>query len=206
MAMTDPRIDAYIERSAPFAQAILTMLRETVHVACPEVVETIKWSMPFFVVDGRILANMAAFKQHCAFGFWRGRGQPVDQGDREETMGQFGRLTSVADLPARRELVRLVKQAAGASAATDALPETKSAIDRAKTAKPPLAVPDVLATALRGNAAARTAFEAMSNSHRREYIEWIVEAKRDETRAKRLAQTLEWLAEGKSRNWKYEAC
>jgi uncharacterized protein YdeI (YjbR/CyaY-like superfamily) len=206
MATTDPRIDAYIERSAPFAQPILTTLRETVHVACPEVVEAIKWSMPFFVVDGRILAHMAAFKQHCTFGFWRGRGEPVDRGDREQAMGQFGRLATLADLPARRELVRLIKQAIAAPAEADAPSNPKPAIDRAKTTKPPLPVPDALATALRGNASARKAFEAMSNSHRREYIEWIVEAKRDETRAKRLAQTLEWLAEGKSRHWKYEAC
>jgi uncharacterized protein YdeI (YjbR/CyaY-like superfamily) len=207
MPTTDPRLDAYIESAAAFAQPILKTLRETVHAACPTVVETIKWRMPFFVVDDRILAHMAAFKQHCGFGFWRGRSRELVEGDRrDEAMGQFGRLTTTADLPARRELVKLIRNAAAVSAAIEAQPGSKIAPSRAAAGKPPPTVPDALSAALRTNAKARTTFDKLPNSHRREYVEWIVEAKREETRARRIAQTVEWLAEGKSRNWKYEAC
>lgn len=200
MATTDPRIDAYIERAAAFAAPILKLLRDAVHEACPGADETIKWSMPFFVLDGRILAHMAAFKQHCAFGFWRGR-EVADQGKDGEAMGQFGRVTSLADLPPRRELVRAIRQAATAAANA---PAVKAA--PRKAVKAPLAVPAELAAALAGHRQAQAAFEAMAPSHRREYVEWISEAKRDETRARRVAQAVALLAESKSRNWKYESC
>ena len=202
MATNDPRIDAYIERSAAFAAPILSLLRGAVHEACPGAEETIKWGMPFFVVDGRILAHMAAFKQHCAFGFWRGRGAP-DQGKSDEAMGQFGRIASTSDLPARRELIRLIKGAARMAATAPAQPAATKAKPKAKPALP---VPDVLDAALRGNRAAQKAFDAFSNSHRREYIEWIVEAKREETRARRVAEAVAQLAEGKPRHWKYRSC
>ena len=202
MATTDPRIDAYIGRSAAFATPILTLLRGAVHEACPGAEETIKWGMPFFVMDGRILAHMAAFKQHCAFGFWRGRGAP-DQGKNDEAMGQFGRIESISDLPARRELIRLIK--ASAREAVAAVPTQLPAKAKAKP-KPALPVPEALAAALRGNPAAQEAFDAFSNSHRREYIAWIVEAKREETRARRVAEAVAQLAEGKARHWKYQNC
>ena len=195
MATTDPRVDAYIERATPFAWQVLQALRQVVHTGCSSAVETIKWGMPFFTVDGRILAHMATFRQHCAFDFWQGRGV-ADRGKDDDAMGQFGRIASTADLPPRRELVRLVKLAVAASAQGAA----RKTVGRKNDSKPPLPVPAVLAGALHGNAAAREAFEKLSNSLRREYIEWIVEAKRDETRARRVAQAIEWLAEGKSRN------
>jgi uncharacterized protein YdeI (YjbR/CyaY-like superfamily) len=202
MASSESRIDTYIERAAPFAQPVLQALRKALHEACPHVEETMKWSMPFFTVDGRILAHMAAFKQHCAFGFWRGR-QVANQGKEDEAMGQFGRIATIADLPPRRELVRLIKQAA-ATPAPVAAQKTPPTPPR-REAKPSLPVPEPLSEALRRNAGARANFEKFSNSQRREYIEWIAEAKRDETRARRVAQAIEWLAEGKTRNWKYEA-
>jgi len=156
--------------------------------------------MPFFVHEGRILAHMAAFKQHCAFGFWRGR-ELVDQGKNDEAMGQFGRIEKSADLPSRRDLVRLIRQAAAAAASA---PVAK--VQPRKTVKAPVALPAALADALSGHAKAQANFEALAPSQRREYADWIAEAKRDETRARRVTQALEWLAEGKSRNWKYEAC
>ena len=156
--------------------------------------------MPFFVLDGRILAHMAAFKQHRAFGFWHGR-ELVDQGRNGTAMGQFGRIEKRADLPSRRELVRLIRQAAAAAASALA----PKAVPR-KAAKPPLAVPAALAEALAGHRKAQASFEALAPSHRREYIEWIVEAKRDETRVCRIEQALALLAEGKTRYWKYESC
>ncbi|MEO8058758.1 MAG: YdeI/OmpD-associated family protein [Burkholderiales bacterium] len=201
MATTDPRIDAYIERAAPFAQPILAQLRRAVHGGCPAVVETIKWGMPFYMHGERILANMAAFKQHCSFRFWNGR-DAAERGQSDEAMGQFGRITLLSDLPPRRELVRVVKQAVALIDAGGTT--TRAAAPRKAAAEPDM--PVEFGQALARHAAARQTFEALSPSQRREYTEWIAEAKRDETRARRLAQALEWLAEGKTRHWKYQNC
>jgi len=157
MATRDPRIDAYIARSADFAQPILTHLRTLVHDACPGVEETVKWGHPSFVYNG-MLCGMAAFKQHCSFSFWRGA-LVVKDAAAEEAMGQFGRIAAVSDLPPRKVLAGYVK--------------------------------------------ARATFERLSPSGRREYVEWITEAKTTSTRARRLATAVEWMAEGKERNWKY---
>ena len=200
MAASDPRIDTYIEQAAPFARPVLQALRKAVHEACPDVQETMKWRMPFFTLEGRILANMAAFKQHCAFGFWRGR-EVADRNKEDEAMGQFGRMASVADLPSRHDLLRLIKRAAATPT-----PVASGKTPARTPSKPPAAIPEVLSVALQRNARARENFEKFSNSQRREYVEWIAEAKRDETRARRVAQAIEWLAAGKTRNWKYEAC
>ncbi|HEY0232662.1 MAG TPA: YdeI/OmpD-associated family protein [Dokdonella sp.] len=197
---SDARIDAYIAKSAPFAQPILAHLRKVLHEACPEVEETIKWSMPFFLLDGRPFANMAAFKQHCAFGFWKAR-QVVGEERSDEAMGQFGRLTSLSELPSKKRLSGYVRKAVEQHRATATAPRA-----RASTPRPPAEVPEDLAAALKKSAKARKTFEAFSPSHRREYIDWIIEAKREETRAKRLATTIEWLVEGKARNWKYANC
>jgi len=201
MGTRDPRVDAYVARSAPFAQPILVHIRELVHEVCPEVEETMKWSFPHFTYRGKILCSMASFKQHCALGFWKGSevvgGAGADPG---EAMGQFGRITAPDDLPPREELAGYVRRAMEliASGGGGGAPSPKRA------PKPPLAVPDSLTEALAGNEKARAAFEAFSPSHRREYVEWITEAKGEETRKRRIATALEWLAEGKSRNWKYE--
>ncbi|HWH82884.1 MAG TPA: YdeI/OmpD-associated family protein [Burkholderiaceae bacterium] len=203
---TDPRVDAYIERAAPFARPILAQLRAAVHAGCPGAHETIKWSMPFFEHDGKILAHMAAFKQHCAFGFWKGR-DVAPSAKKDEAMGELGRLESPADLPAKRELVAMVKQAvARIDAARDDVAASAKRPAAKKAAPKTLPVPPDLAAALARNAAARATFEAFAPSKRYEYLEWLAEAKRDDTRAKRLLQTIEWLGEGKSRHWKYQAC
>ena len=198
MATTDPRVDAYIAQSAEFARPILKHLRAAVHAASPEIEETLKWSMPHFMYKG-MLCGMAAFKQHCALGFWKGK---LIADFSDEAMGQFGCITKVSDLPAKRTLTAYVKKA---MALNDAGVKSQT---RMKSAKPkaPLKVPDDLAAALKKNKKARETFEGFSPTHRREYVEWITEAKREETRAKRLASTLEWLAEGKSRHWKYVNC
>lgn len=192
-----PRIDAYIERSAEFAKPILTHLREVVHSACPDVEETMKWSSPTFMYHG-MLCGMSAFKQHCAFGFWKGA-LIVDTGDEAlQAMGQFGRITSVRDLPSKRVLAGLVKKACRLNEEGAKVPRPLERQGRVALAPPP-----DLATALRRNAKARTAFEKFSPGHKREYIEWITEAKREETRKRRLAQAIEWMSEGKSRHWKH---
>ncbi|HSM14866.1 MAG TPA: YdeI/OmpD-associated family protein [Thermoanaerobaculia bacterium] len=195
MGTRDPRVDAYIAKAAPFAQPILEHLRGLVHRGDPAITETIKWGMPSFE-HGGIVCHMAAFKAHVAFGFWRA-GLVGSTGREQEAMGQFGRIATLDDLPADRTVVALVKKAAalnekGAPKAT-----------KPKRPKPELPVPKDLAAALRKNAKARKTFEGFPPSHRREYVEWITEAKTDATRARRLATTLEWLAEGKPRNWKY---
>ncbi|MBV8157156.1 MAG: YdeI/OmpD-associated family protein [Dyella sp.] len=199
MASHDPRIDTYIAKSAPFAQPILEHLRKVVHEACPEVEEGLKWSMPFFSYQGSLLCNMAAFKQHCSFGFWLHKEVVSDAGD--DGMGQFGKIATLKDLPAKKALVAHVKKA---MSLIDGGVKQK----RAAPAKPPAVVPDDLAAALaqRKHAAARKAFEGFPPGAQREYVDWINEAKTDATRQKRLDTTLEWLAEGKRRNWKYESC
>lgn len=201
MGVKDPRVDAYIAKSAGFARPVLVHLRAVVHGACPEVEETMKWGMPHFMYNG-ILCHMAAFKAHCAFGFWKGRRVLGGEASAaNEAMGQFGRITAIADLPSRAQLARHVKTAMRLKREAAAGPA------RPRTARRRGAVPQAprdLVAALRRNRAARTTFESLSPSHQREYVEWITEAKRDETRQRRVRTTVEWLAEGKSRNWKYE--
>lgn len=198
MPTTDPRIDAYIAKAADFAQPILAHARAAVHEACPQVEETVKWGMPTFQYGGRILCGMAAFKQHASFGFWQ-HAQVMETGERTG-MGSFGKMTTVRDFPPRRTLVSLIRKAM-------ALIDAGAKPDTARTpraTKPALRVPADLRDALAGNAAAKKSFDGFSPSARRDYIEWITEAKRAETRTRRLEQAIAWLAEGKTRNWKYE--
>jgi len=201
----DPRIDAYIERAAPFAQPILIRIRELVHEACPQVEETIKWSMPTFVHAGGILCGMAAFKQHASFGYWKhalvvGEGGQADAKPRDG-MGSYGKMASLKDLPPKKTMIAHIRKAMRLN--EDGV---KTPTARKSAPKPPPQTPDDLAAALAKNKAAQATFDAFPPGCKREYIEWIVEAKREETRAKRLAQTVQWLAEGKRRNWKYENC
>jgi uncharacterized protein YdeI (YjbR/CyaY-like superfamily) len=197
---TDPRIDAYIARQADFARPILEHLRSTVHAACPEAEETLKWSMPHFLYKKQMLVGMAAFKAHATFGFWRAKEVLGETGAERDAMGQFGRLTSVADLPPDDVIHELIRKA---MALTDAgaRPARPKAVPKAEPETPP-----DLAAALSAAPVARATFDGFPPSCRREYVEWVVEAKSPETRAKRIAQAVEWKAEGKRRNWKYENC
>jgi uncharacterized protein YdeI (YjbR/CyaY-like superfamily) len=201
MATRDPRIDAYIEKSADFARPILEHLRATVHAACPDVEETLKWGSPHFMYRNRLLCGMAAFKQHVAFRFWLGT-LVASTGKDDEATGRFGCITRIADLPSKKTLANLIRKAMALSEAGIISPRRAGA----SKPRPPADVPADLAAALVKNRNARATFEAFSNTNRREYIEWITEAKRETTRAQRLAQTIEWLAEGKPRNWKYMNC
>jgi hypothetical protein len=197
MASRDRRIDDYIAKSAGFARPILSYLRDVVHEACPGVEETIRWGMPHFLHHG-ILCRIAAFKQHCAFGFWR-RAQLVgDDARAGEALGQFGRITRTGDLPPRRTLLALVRRAARLNEAV-----VRPAARPKRRPRPAPRVPSDLRAALAANARARRTFAALPPSGRREYVEWLLEAKRAETRARRLAQALAWLAAGKARNWQY---
>ncbi len=209
MSKRDPRVDAYIAKSAPFARPILEHLRTVVHASCPEVEEAVKWSFPNFLYKG-MFCSMAAFKQHCSFTFWKGdlvlggKGHPAQQG-----MGQFGRITAVADLPPRRVLAGYLRKAmelndAGAKPKWLLARNAKRASTSRAGAKPPVRVPADLAAALKTNARARAGFAELPPSHRREYVEWITGAKREETRKRRLATAVGWIAQGKSMNWRYE--
>ena len=202
----DPRVDAYITQAAPFAHAPLAHIREAMHAALPDVTEAIKWSHPFFLLEGRPFANMAAFKAHCSLGFWKG-GRPVAEeaaGERDKAMGQFGRIESLADLPKAAALRKLIVEARAAWAA--AIEDKASAPPAPRTKREAPALPDDLAAALGPKSAARKIFDAFTASQQREYVDWIVEAKREATRASRVAQAVEWIAEGKTRNWKYQNC
>lgn len=197
MGTRDARIDTYIEKSAPFAQPILRHIREVVHEACPDIEETMKWSMPHFDYKG-MLCSMAAFKAHCAMNFWNGAMLFEDKAKSEEAMGHMGRITSVGDLPPKRALIRLVKAAVKLNDAG-----VKPARAKSAEAKEEVATPDELLKALARSPAAKKTFESFPPGQRREYASWIAEAKTEPTRQKRIEQAVEWLAEGKPRNWKY---
>lgn len=201
MPKKDPRVDVYIAKAAPFAQPVLKHLRALVHKGCPGVEETLKWSMPSFTYKG-ILCGMAAFKEHCTFGFWK-HDMVVgaeSEAKAHDAMGSFGRITGVSDLPADKVLLGYIRKAAELNEAGIKKPA------RPKRDRKELQIPASLTAALRKNKKALATFEGFSYSHQKEYVEWITEAKRDETREKRLATTIAWLAEGKPRNWKYANC
>lgn len=200
MGTRDPRVDAYIAKQKEFAQPILAHLREVIHATCPDVAETMKWSSPWFDYRGSAMCGMAAFKEHAIFGFWKGKimsGVGPNRNNGGEAMGNFGKLTSVKDLPNKRTLAGLIREAMRLNDEGITVPRPKA------SPKPEPKVPPELAAALTGNKKAAAHFEAFPPSHRREYVEWVAEAKRDDTKAKRVAQAVEWIAEGKGRNWKY---
>jgi len=197
MGVRSPLVDAYIAKSRPFAQPILEHLRATVHSACPDVVEEMKWSMPHFTHHG-MMAGMAAFKEHCTFGFWKAKLIMEQDEMSREAMGHFGCIRSLDDLPSKRTIAGYVRKAAKLNEEGVKVPRKA----RPRAARP-VSVPADLAAALRRSRKAREAFASFSPSHQREYIEWITEAKRAETRERRLATTIEWLEEGKPRHWKY---
>ena len=201
MPTTDPFVDTYIEKSKDFAKPILNHIRALVHEACPDVIELKKWSFPHFDYKG-MMCSMASFNEHCAFGFWKQSLIDDAAFPAEKTaMGSFGRLTSLADLPDDATMKKLIMDA------------MKLNDDGIKVAKPKptgekkeLVVPEVLLEALARDDAAATTFNNFPYSKKKDYVEWITEAKTDATREKRLATTVEWLAEGKARHWKYQNC
>jgi uncharacterized protein YdeI (YjbR/CyaY-like superfamily) len=202
----NPKVDAYIAKAQTFAQPILTHIRELAHKACPDVDEEIKWSMPFFVLRGVILGHMAAFKQHCAIGLWGPEMNAILNADglhSEDGMGSLGKITSLKDLPADKKMLGYYRHAAELILTGQ---RTKSLERTAKTPKAAPKVPAELTAALKKNKTAAKVFAGFSPSCQREYADWIAEAKRPETREKRIATAIEWIAEGKQRNWKYQNC
>jgi uncharacterized protein YdeI (YjbR/CyaY-like superfamily) len=205
----NPKVDAYLARVRPFALPIMEYLRELIHKGCPGVEETIKWSRPFFEYRGAILCNISAFNEHCSFGFW---GEEIGAVLREAGvvqeggMGSLGRITSIKDLPSNKQMLGLIRQAA---AFIDRGEYTSPIAARHKVVKAPKAAveaPSELLTALKKDKKAAKVFAAFSPSAKREYVDWIADAKRQETREMRIATAVEWIAEGKQRNWKYQNC
>ena len=200
MGNFDKKVDAYIAKAAPFAKEILEHLRELVHKACPEVQETIKWGFPHFEYKG-ILCSMAGFKAHCSFGFWKGS---IMQDPKKimtivgkTSMGSFDKITSLNDLPADKVLIDYIKQAKRLNDDDVKLP------DKEKKAQKPIEVPEYFVKALKKNKRAFAVFHGFNNTNKKDYVEWVNDAKTDETRARRIETSIEWIAEGKSRNWKY---
>lgn len=200
MGKKEKSVDAYISKSQDFAKPILKHIRWLVHKGCPDVEEKMKWSFPTFNYKGSILCNMAAFKQHATFGFWkvsllRSKGL-LPEAD-ESAMGQFGRITDISDLPSDKVILSIIREAARLNA------QGVKVLKKKKTVKKVLVVPDYFIKALAKNKKAKTTFDNFSPSHKREYIEWITEAKTEVTRNKRMNTSIEWLTDGKPRNWKY---
>jgi uncharacterized protein YdeI (YjbR/CyaY-like superfamily) len=206
MGNKDPRVDAYIAKSAEFAKPILNHLRDLIHENCPTVEETIKWSFPHFMYTSkadrkpRVLCSMASFKQHCAFGFWYAGGWIMSDDAKPSTegMGQYGKITSLSDLPKNKELIKQIKDAIKVHDAG-----IKPAARPKTTVKKELKVPAELTAALRKSKRALATFEGFNYTNKKEYVDWITEAKTEETRKKRLESAVEWMSEGKPRNWKY---
>jgi uncharacterized protein YdeI (YjbR/CyaY-like superfamily) len=200
--MVNPQIDDYIAKAQPFAQPILTHIRMLVHKACPQVEEKMKWSFPHFDYKGEMMCSMAAFKQHCAFNLWKASimNDPklIENAKTEQSMGHLGKLCSLKDLPADKQMIAYVKEAMQ-------LNEKGVKIKKDKPA--PVAVmqvPDYFAKALAKNKMAKAHFENFTPGAKKEYIVWLTDAKSEDIRNKRMADALEWISQGKKRNWKYE--
>ncbi|HEY6827508.1 MAG TPA: YdeI/OmpD-associated family protein [Gemmatimonadaceae bacterium] len=196
MGKRDKRVDAYIAKAPEFAKPILSYIREAAHEGCPDVEEDLKWQNPAFTYKG-LLAGMAAFKEHCVFGFWKGElvtGEKTPDG--EQSLAMYRKVSSLDDLPPKKKLAAWFRKARELNDAGVKAP-------RVTKPKKPLAEPDYFLAAIRKNRKALATYENFSPSHKREYIEWITDAKGEETRARRVKQAVEWMAEGKARNWKY---
>ena len=201
MGTRDPRVDAYIVKAPAFAKPLLTHIREVVHATCPDTTETMKWSAPHFDYKG-MLCSMASFKEHCAFGFWKQSLLEADAFPTEKTaMGSFGRIKSIGDLPDDKTMKMLIADAMKLNDAGIKVVKTRPAGKRKE-----LIVPDILLEELAKNEAAADTFNNFPYSKKKDYVEWITEAKSEATREKRLNTAIEWLAEGKARHWKYENC
>jgi uncharacterized protein YdeI (YjbR/CyaY-like superfamily) len=205
MAAKEKKIDAYIAKSADFAKPILLHIRELVHKACPDVEEKVKWGMPFFDYKGEMLCHIASFKQHAVMGFWKAPLMKdsvlLENAKAETAMGHLGKLTSLKDLPPDKKITAWIKEAMLLNDKGIKLP---SKVKPTEKEKKELTVPDYFTKALAKNKKAKQVFENFAYSHKKEYVMWITEAKTEETRDKRMETALEWIAEGKSRLWKYE--
>ncbi|REC48857.1 YdeI/OmpD-associated family protein [Chryseobacterium pennipullorum] len=195
------KVDEYIEKSPDFAQPVLTYLREVIHEVCPEAEEAIKWKFPTFMYKGKILCSMTSFKQYCSMGFWLHQEmktlKELETTAEKSSMFSLGKITRMEDLPSKPQLKKAIKEAMD-------LTDMGVIMKKAAPSKTEMEVPDYFQAALQGEPGALDVFQKASPSFRKEYITWITEAKTEATRNKRMEQALEWIAEKKGRNWKYE--
>lgn len=201
MSKKNPQIDAYISKSASFSKPVLKHFRELVHSTCPEAEEKIKWGFPHFDYKGNMMCSMAAFKAHCAISFWKAslmKDADKMKANNNEAMGHYNRITCLEDLPTDKKIIANIKEAMKLNEEGVKLAPRKNTI-----ASLTVIVPSELKSALLRNKKAKETFENFSPSHRKEYVEWITEAKTKETRDKRVDTTIKWLTDGRSRNWKY---
>ncbi len=201
MATKSKAIDQYIGKSQEFAKPVLLHFRELVHKVCPDVEEKIKWSFPHFDYKGQMLCSMAAFKNHCAIGFWKASlidEKLVEKAKTEEAMGHLGKVTALKDLPSDKILTAYIKAGMKLNEAGISVKKPAAAV------KKEIVIHPALSTAIKKNKKAGVTWQKFSDAHKREYTEWINEAKTDVTRNRRIDTTIEWLSEGKSRNWKYK--
>lgn len=201
MEKHSPKVDDYIEKSQDFAKPILNYLREVVHETCPDAEEAIKWKFPTFMYKGKILCSIVSFKQYCSMGFWLHQEMKtlneIDTDVEKTNMFSLGKITKIEDLPSKSQLKKVVKEAMD-------LTDMGVTLKKAAPSKTEIEIPDEFQNALNENKKALEVFEKSSPSYRKEYIMWITDAKTETTRNKRMAQAIEWIAEGKGRNWKYE--
>lgn len=195
------KVDEYIEKSPDFAKPILDYLREIIHEACPDAEEAIKWKFPTFMYKGKILCSITAFKQYCSLGFWLHQEmktlQEIETNTEKSSMFSLGKITRLEDLPSQPQLKRAIKEAME-------LTDMGVMMKKAPPSRIEMEIPDYFQSALNAQPKAKEIFEKASPSFRKEYIAWLTEAKTEATRNKRLEQSLEWIAEGKGRNWKYQ--
>lgn len=197
-----PQVDNFILKAQPFAHPILNHIRALVHHTCPEAEEKIKWGMPFFDYKGEMMCHMAAFKHHCAIGFWKASLMKdkalMQHASSESSMGHIGKITCLDDLPSDKKIIAWIKEAMKLNEDGIKVNKVKSTKDEA------IEAPAYFLKELKQNKEALKTFNAFTYSCKKEYIVWITDAKTETTREKRMSQAIEWMAEGKKRMWKYE--
>ena len=189
--MKSENVTTYIENAASFAQPILSKIREIVHQACPEIEENLKWSFPHFNYRGKIICSMAAFKQHCAFTFWlaaqlKDQDKILQRGESQKSMGHLGKLQSPDQIPDQNILINYIHEAINLS-------QAESRVVRKLTDRTEIKIPVELEAALKKNKEVYRKFDQLPYSHRREYVNYITEAKKADTRERRITKTIEKL-------------
>lgn len=202
MGAKDKKVDDYIAKRPDFAKPILNHLRELFHKAHPAFEEKIKWGVPSFDHKG-IVANMAAFKEHCALVFWKASlmkdPHKIFAKEGKSGMGHLGKIKSLKDLPSDKILIQYIKEAVN-------LNENGIKLPSKKENKKDLEIPSYFKSALKSLPDGKKAWEIFENfsySNKKEYIDWLNDAKTESTRKKRLETAVKWISEGKIRNWKY---
>jgi uncharacterized protein YdeI (YjbR/CyaY-like superfamily) len=200
MGKYDPRVDDYIAKSPAYAQPIMKHIRGLIHQAVPNIVEVIKWAHPHFEYKGPAF-SIGAFKEHLGLNFWKSKLMDDPEGlfKYDGSAGSMGKIKSLADLPEDDILMAYFMLAADLNEQG-----VKATTPKTAPEKKQLIIPDDLIAAFKNDTTAMQHFEQFNYSAKKEYVDWLAEAKTTETRQKRLKTIMEWVAEGKTRYWKYK--